>query len=167
MTALSISSRAVLLGVIVGLVFGFANIFLSWLFPLVDDTPLTLLGFYGPMFLLWGFVSLRAAQRSGRFLSGVATGVAIAGATFVAYDLLVVLRVNLFLNDLTHRDDWRDMMMRFRASGTESVRSFVNLEYAKQVPLKLVAFCVIGALTGMLGGALGQLMHGRIRRISA
>ena len=166
MTAFSISSRTVLLGFIVGLAFGLVNMLVSWLYPLNDDTAATLLGFYGPMFVMWGLASLRAAQQSGRLASGIATGITIACATFIAFDLLVILRVNMFLSELTSRADWQNMMMRFRASGTDSLRLFVNLDYAKQIPLKLTAFCAIGAFTGMLGGSLGQLMHGRIRRIS-
>lgn len=166
MTAFSIGSRTVLLGFIVGLAFGSVNLLLGWLYPLLDDTPGTLLGFYGPMFVVWGLASLHASQQSGRLASGIATGIAIAVATFVAFDLLVALRVNLLLNQLTARDDWQNVMVRFRASGIDSLRTFVNLEYLQQTPLKLAAFCAIGALTGILGGSLGQLMHARIRRIS-
>jgi hypothetical protein len=166
MTAFSISSRTVLLGFILGLAFGLANLVFSSLYPLADDTPAALLGFYGPMFVAWGVVSLRAARQSGRLASGVATGIVIAFATFVMFNLIAMLRVNVFLYELAGREDWQNMMMRFRQSGSESLRLFVNLDYAKQTPLKLAAFCAIGGLTGMLGGSLGQLMDGRIRRIS-
>lgn len=166
MTAFSISSRTVRLGFIVGLAFGSVNLLVGWVYPLIADTPATLLAFYGPMFVAWGLAAMQAVQRSGQLASGIATGIAIAFATFLAFDLLVMLCVNLFLTELAGRDDWQNLMVRFRASEIDNLRMFVNVEYLQQTPLKLVAFSTIGALIGMLGGALGQLRHGRIRRIS-
>ncbi len=89
----------------------------------------------------------------------------VAFATFMGFDLLILLRVNLFLNELTGRADWQRMMLRFRASDVDSLRLFVNLDYAKGVPLKLGVSCAIGAVMGFVGGFLGQLMHRRIGRI--
>jgi hypothetical protein len=113
------------------------------------------------MFFVWTLASFRAARRSGRLVSGVTTGVTVAFATFVAFDLLVLLRVNLFLNELTGRADWQNMMVRFRASDFDSLRLFVNLDYAKGAPLKLGVSCAIGVVMGSVGGFLGQLRHRR------
>lgn len=142
----------------VGLVFGLVNLALSWLYPLADDTPVALLRFYGPMFLVWAFASFRASRRSGRLWSGVSTGLTVAFATFLVYDVLILLRVNLFLDELTGRDDWQSMMARFRASDLDSLRLFVNLDYLKQAPLKLGVSCAIGALMGALGGSMAVTM---------
>src|SRR5262245_19659948 len=101
-----LDENPLLLGLIVGLAFGCVNLLYSWLYPLEDDTPATLLRFYGPMFFVWAFASFRAARRSGRLWSGVATGTAVAFATFCVFDALVILRVNLFLNELAGRPDW-------------------------------------------------------------
>ena len=60
-----LSENALLLGFIVGLVFGLWNVVLTWLRPLEDDTPAVLLRFYGPMLLTWMLVAFRAARRSG------------------------------------------------------------------------------------------------------
>jgi len=155
------------LGLIVGLVFGSVNLFFTWLYPVADDTPAALLRFYGPMFFVWGVVSFRAARRTGRVLSGVTSGMTVALATFVVFDLLVLLRVNLFLNELTGRADWQNMMVRFRASDVDSLRLFVNLDYAKGTPLKLCVSCAIGVVVGLVGGVMGQISHRRIRRIIA
>jgi len=80
----------------------------SWLFALADDTPTALLAFYVPMFSLWAAVAFIATRRTGR-LTGITTGAIVAFATLCIYDLLVVLRVNLFLNELTGRSDWRSL----------------------------------------------------------
>jgi uncharacterized membrane protein len=153
------SDSPLLLGFIVGLAFGCANLLVTWLDPLADDTPGALLLFYGPMFFIWAAASFRAAQRSGQVLSGVTTGAIVAFGTFVSYDLLIFLRVNLFLSELTGRADWQYMMSRFRASNVESLRSFVNVDYVEGVPLKLAVSCAIGLMMGAAGGILGRLRN--------
>jgi hypothetical protein len=158
--------RIVVLGLAVGLIFGLVNLLMSWLFPLAEDTPGALLRFYGPMFFVWALASFRAALRTGRLLSGITTGLAVAFATFVAFDLLILARVNLFLHELTGRADWQNMMMRFRASDMDSLRAFVNADYLIGAPLKLGVSCAIGAVMGTIGGLLGQLTHRRTWRIT-
>lgn len=141
----------------VGLVFGLVDLVFTWLYPLEDDTPGALLRFYGPMFLIWVGASFHAVQRSGRLWSGVTTGLTIAFATFCMFYALNLLRVNLFLNELTGRADWQNLVMRFRASGFDSLRLFVNLDYIKGAPLKIGVAAVIGAVMGTIGGGLGRL----------
>src|SRR5438093_12802593 len=152
-----------LLGFLIGLVFGAANLVFSWLYPLEDDSPGALLRFYGPMFFVWAFVAFRASWRSGRLLSGVTSGATVAFATFCIFDFLVLLRVNLFLNELTGRADWQNMVQRFRASDFNSLRFFVNLDYLKGSPLKIGVASAIGAVMGAIGGSLGQLSSRRTR----
>jgi hypothetical protein len=149
--------RALGLGLFLGLIFGAANLVFSWLLPLEDDTIGGLLRFYGPMFFVWVFASFRAARRHGRVLSGVATGLVVAFATFCVFDLLNLVRVNVFLYDLTGRADWQSMMARFRASESTSLRTFVTLDYIKDAPLKIGAASLIGTVMGVVGGALGGL----------
>ena len=161
------TKRTVLLGLAVGLVFGAVNLVMTWLYPLAEDTPAALLQFYGPMFFLCALPSFRAARRTGRLLSGITTGLTVAFAAFFAYDLLILVRVNLFLHELTGRSDWQNMMMRFRAGDIDSLRLFVNVDYLTGAPLKLGVSCAIGAVIGTIGGFLGQLAQRRIRRITA
>src|SRR5262245_54208384 len=104
------------LGFLVGLAFGVVNLVVTWLYPLTEDSPRALLGFSGPMFVVWALASFRAARHSGRLRTGVTTGLLVAFATFLVFDLLVILRVNLFLNELTERADWQNLMQRYRAS---------------------------------------------------
>lgn len=158
---------ALFVGLIIGLVFGFVNLLFTWLYPLSDDSPGALLRFYGPMFLLWALASLRAARRTGRLWAGVTTGLTVAFATFIVFDLFILVRVNVFLNELTGRADWQNMMIRFRESGGDNLRLFVNVEYLTGAPLTLGVSCAIGAVMGAIGGCLGQLMYRRLTRISA
>ena len=149
------------LGFFVGVLFGALNVLYSWLYPLADDTPTALLAFYGPMFSVWAVVAFFATRRTGSVPRGVAAGALVAFATFCVFDLVVILRVNLLLDELTGRADWRNLMVRFTASGQESLRTFVNLEYIKGAPLKIGVASVIGAVMGLIGAALSRLAHGR------
>ena len=65
--------------------------------------------------------------------------------------------MNLFLNELTGRADWQNMMSRFYASGFDSLRTFVNVDYLKGAPLKIAVASAIGSFMGMVGGFVGQL----------
>jgi hypothetical protein len=140
----------------VGLGFGAINLVFSWLFPESDDTIAAVLRFYGPMFFLWAFASFRAARKSG-LRSGIVTGTVVAAATFGVFVLLNLLRVQLFLEQMTGRADWQELMARFRASGSGSLRAFITGEYLRDVPLKIASGSVIGALMGLIGGSLGRM----------
>jgi hypothetical protein len=84
------------LGLTVGLAFGAANLLMTWMYPVADDTPGALLLFYGPMFFLWAFAAFRATRRSGAIRVWRGDGHAVAFATFCVFDLIVIARVNLF-----------------------------------------------------------------------
>src|SRR4030095_15857736 len=79
---------ALRLGVFLGVAFGAVNLVFRWLFPVSDDTVGALLPVYVPMFSLWAFAAFRAARRDRQLLSGVATGVVVAFATFCVFDVL-------------------------------------------------------------------------------
>jgi len=119
------------------------------------------------MFFLWALASFRAARRTGRLSSGVTTGLTVAFATFIVFDLFILVRVNVFLNELSGRADWQNITIRFRESGGDNLRLFVNVEYLTGAPLKLGVSCAIGSVMGAIGGFLGQLMYRRLTRISA
>ena len=157
MVAPRLADRPLLLGFVLGLVFGIIDLIFTWVEPLSDDTIPALLRFYGPMFFSWALVSFRSARRSGRLSRGVTTGFAAAFGTFCVFYVLNLLRVNLFLAELTGRTDWQNMMQRFRASEFDSLRVFVNMEYLKGAPFKIGVASVIGAVVGLVGGTIGRL----------
>ena len=109
------------------------------------------------MFASWAFVSFRVVRRSGRLSTGITTGFVVAFGTFCIFYVVNVLRVNLFLAELTGRADWQSMMQRFRASEFGSLRLFVNVDYLKGAPFKVGVASVIGALMGLVGGTIGRL----------
>ena len=147
------------IGFVVGLIFGVVDLLFTWLAPLSDDTIPALLLFYGPMFLIWILVAFRETRATGRFTAGVVAGATVAFGTFCIFVLLNFARVNLFLDQLTGRLDWQNMMQRFRASNTDSLRWFVNLDYLKGTPFKMAVSIAVGAVMGIVGSSLGYLRH--------
>jgi hypothetical protein len=161
MVTLRLPDRPLLLGFGLGLLFGIVDLLFTWVEPLSEDSIPALLRFYGPMFFSWACVSFRSARRSGRLSTGVTNGFVVAFGTFFIFHVLNLLRVNLFLADLTGRADWQNMMQRFRASEVDSLRLFVNVDYLKGAPFKVGVASVIGALVGLIGGTFGRLKSAR------
>jgi hypothetical protein len=153
--------RPLRLGLVLGLVFGIVDLLFTWVEPLSDDSIPALLRFYGPMFFSWAFVSFRSVRRSGRLSTGVTTGLVVAFGTFCIFYVFNLLRVNLFLGELTGRADWQNMMQRFRASEFDSLRLFINVDYLKGAPFKIGVASVIGAAMGLVGGTIGRLRSAR------
>jgi hypothetical protein len=115
------------------------------------------LAFYGPMFVGWGIAAFRAARHSGRLADAIKVGTTIAFATFLVYIVANFVRVNVFLDTIRFRQDWLNLVRRFHASGSSSLRAFVNYDYLKGAPLKIGVASAIGAGTGLVGGPCGPL----------
>ena len=141
----------VILGAVLGVIFSAWNLVTAWLNPLADDTPTALLTFYGPMFLAWGVAGFATARRSGRVTEAAKVGAIVAFVTFVVFDVGNLVRVNLFLDEMPLRADWQNLMARFQASGSDSLRVFVNQANVKGAPLKTGVASIIGANTGLVG----------------
>jgi hypothetical protein len=157
----------VLLGLILGAGFGLWNLIATRLNPLADDDLIPLLVFYGPMFTIWGIAGFGATRRTARILDAVKVGATVAFVTFVVYTLAVIVRVNLFLDAMSQRPDWQNLMERFQASGFESLRAYANYRYVTGAPFKILVASMIGAVTGLIGGffgSLGRRETGRIRQ---
>ena len=157
----------VALGLLLGAVFGIWNLIATRSDPLAEDTPIALLTFYGPMFAIWGLAGFRASRRSGRLLDGVRVGAIVAFFTFVVYVLTQFVRVNVFLDILSHRSDWQNLMARFQNSGHGSLRRWVNYVGLIGAPFKILVASIIGAVTGLVGGVLGSLGRREPKRASS
>jgi hypothetical protein len=127
--------------------------------PQADDDLIPLLAFYGPMFTIWGIAGFGAARRTGRLWDAVEVGATVAFVTFLVYDLAVILRVNLFLEALSQRPDWQNLMEGFKAGGFKSLRAYANYRYVTGAPFKILVATMIGAVTGLVGGSFGKLCH--------
>jgi hypothetical protein len=145
------------LGLVLGATFGMWMLVHTRLDPLAEETPAALLTFFGPMFTFWGMAGFGGARRGGRLLDAIKVGATVAFVTFVVYDLSQFVRVNVFLDAIRHRSDWRHMMSQFEKSGYESLRWYVNSVYLTGAPFKILAATTIGACMGGIGGLLATL----------
>ena len=153
-------------GLVLGVVFGASNLIFTFLAPLAEDTVPALLSFYGPMFVMWGVVGFAARRRTGRFVDAIIAGMTVGAATIVVFCFANLLRVNLFLETISQRSDWQNVLANFERSDFDSLRAYANYQFAPQFGLKLVAGILIGALSGMIGGVVARFgrPRGRILR---
>lgn len=82
----------------------------------------------------------------------------------MVYVLTQFVRVNLFLDAISQRSDWQNLMANFQNSGYESLRWYVNYVGLKGAPLKILVATIIGAGTGLVGGFFGTLGRRELRR---
>jgi hypothetical protein len=147
----------VTLGILFGLVFGAVNIVVSLLNPVIEDTPLTLLGFYGPMFAAWGFTGYRAFHRTRQLRHAAAAGALVALISFTVLTVVVVARMNLSLDTIVERPDWRNMVATYPQSGFDSFRAYANYVYLTGAPFKLLVASMIGLASGSMGGVVAAM----------
>jgi hypothetical protein len=145
------------LGLLLGAAFGLWNLINTGLDPLAEDTAGALLTFYGPMFAIWGCTGFAAARRTGRLSTAVEIGATVAFATFVVFDLSAIVRVNLFLDSISQRSDWQNLMAQFQTSGFDSLRQYANYAYMTGAPFKILIASLVGAGCGFVGGCIGAL----------
>jgi hypothetical protein len=158
--------RFVVLGLILGVGFGLWDLIVTFLDPLAEDDPRALLLFYGPMFAIWGLAGFVAARRTGRILDAVKVAAIVAFVTFVIFDVAAIVRVNLFLDALTHRSDWQNLLVRFQSSGFTSLRLYANYEYITGSPFKILVATLIGSVTGLMAGFLSWLGRHAMGRVA-
>ncbi len=154
---------AALLGLVLGVAYGIVNIIATRFMPLADDTPIAVMTFYGPMFLLWAASGFVASSRSGRWWQAIPVSFTLAFVTFFVFDIANLARVNLFLDTIQYRADWQNLVSRYHASGFASLRTYANYEYVTGAPLKIFVASMIGSAFGFVGGLFGSIA----RRITA
>ena len=148
---------SVLPGLVLGLAFGTWNLVMSMVAPLMDDTPLTLASFYGPMFTTWGVAGGAAYRRTRQLPRAALSGATVALVTFTVLTAIVIARVNLSLEVMSQRPDWRNLVARFGESGFDSFRLYINYVYVTGTPFKLAVATAIGGAAGLAGGLVCAL----------
>ena len=144
------------LGLSLGVVFGLWNLIATRLDPLAEDTLVALLVFYGPMFAVWGFAGFRAFRRSGHLVDAVTAGGTVAFITFMVFVAARLITLNVSLDITSQRLDWQNLVLRYQASGFQSLRAYANYEYITGAPLKILVATTIGAGMGFVGGLCGR-----------
>lgn len=145
------------LGLMLGAAFGVWNVLYTWLAPMADDTPLALLTFYGSMFVVWAGAALRTFRRTGQLREAIKTGATIGCVTFVVFNLTILIRGNVFLETLSQRLDWQGLLVNYRRSGFDSLRTYMNYVYVSGMPIVAFIGAVLGSASGLIGGLAGTL----------
>jgi hypothetical protein len=142
-------------GLLIGVVLGTLQLVDTAVEPLAEDTPGMMLGIVGTMLLLWTLASVAAGLPSRRVSHAIMAGVLAGVATMAVIDITSIVRVNIFLDQIRHRDDWVNLMARFEASGVQSLRTYANWEYVRGTPVVLG----LGAMAGGFCGAIAALIN--------
>jgi hypothetical protein len=145
---------------IVGIAFGTAlgvwNLVSTAADPLSDDSAGVMLTFGAGLLGTWSLVAFLAGRRRRSFRDAVVAGVIVGAATITMFNLANYIRVNVFLDSIQHRDDWRNLMVRFHESEARSLRAFVNREYVTGTFIVTSLGAVAGGVSGLIGGAVSS-----------
>jgi hypothetical protein len=82
-------------------------------------------------------------------------GAVLGAATMLVFDAAAIVRVNMFLDAIRHREDWQNLVARYQQSGFRSLRAYANYEYVTHAPVGIA----LGAIAGAISGGLGGLVH--------
>lgn len=153
-------------GVLIGVVLGTFQLVDTAAEPLAEDTPGVMIGIVGTMLVSWTLTSRAAALPSRRFTHALVAGIIAGVATMAVVDFTSIVRVNLFLDEIRHRDDWANLMARFEASGVQSLRVYANWEYVRGTPIVLALGAVAGGVCGSVAGVVNRISRAPLARAS-
>jgi len=148
----------VMLGLAFGAVLGVANLIDTAYEPLSDDSAGAMLTYIAILVGVWTVAALAAGRRRQSFRDAIVAGVLVGGATLAMCNLANYIRVNLFLDAIRDREDWRNLMARYRESHVQSLRVFVNYDYLKATVAVTSLGAAAGCVSGVVGGAINALM---------
>ena len=104
-----------------------------------------------------GFV---AERRRFDVSDSIKSGAIAAVITTGIFSAANLTRKVLFLDVIKHRSDWQGLLLRFQASGSSDLKSFVVTEHLHGLIGGLIFSVLIGAVCGAIGGAVGVRPRG-------
>jgi hypothetical protein len=144
------------IGVAIGMTLGVLNLIGTARAPLADDDAASMLLWFTAVIAIWGIASVAVTWRAPRFVDAVKTGAIVGVATILVFHALSIVRVVVFLDSIQYRDDWRNLVVRYRNSGFHSLRAFATYEYVAMTPTIAAIGTLAGSASGMLGGIVGR-----------
>jgi hypothetical protein len=151
--ALSLVSNAKW-GFALGATLGVFNLSSTFLFPLAEDTPFAVMSFFSAVLILWSLSGFAAERRTGCLLEAMKAGATVGVVSMGVFHVGVILRLNLFLNTISQREDWQGLLTRFGQSQFETLRGYANWEYLQATSIILLLGVVAGAACGVAGGII-------------
>jgi hypothetical protein len=152
-------------GLLIGAVLGSLQLLNTATAPLADDDGASMVLALAVILVLWMLASMSARVRVRSFKHSVIAGALAGLATMMVFDITSILRVNIFLDQIRHRDDWINLVARFEASGFRSLRVYANWEYLRGTPVILMLGAAAGGFCGAVAGAISQIGGKRLAPI--
>jgi hypothetical protein len=152
------SARApIAIGGVLGLILG------AWILvdtirnPLADDDAASMLIGLSSLMAVWMVAATATAWRTRRVVHALTAGVLVGAATMFVLHVAAITRVVVFVDTIQTRDDWRNLVGRYHASGFSTLRGYAVYEYVRQTPIIVAIGAVGGAVCGTFGGAIARL----------
>jgi hypothetical protein len=146
-------------GIAIGIVAGAWNLISTAMAPLAEDTAFATMLALGALLLLWVMATSAAGQRSRGLRDTITAGVLMGVATLAVFHLAGIIRVNVFMEQIRDRDDWQNLVARFRASNFHDLRAYATYEYIKMTPMLLAFGAIAGGISGALSGVIRNLIN--------
>lgn len=137
-----------MIGLAIGAALGVWNLIGTALWPLADDDALAMLRWIVALAVMWGAAVVILTRGTRRPAHAVMVGAVLGAATMLVFDATAIVRVNVFLDAIRHREDWQNLMARYQQSGFRSLRAYANYEYAALTPMVIALGTIAGAITG-------------------
>jgi hypothetical protein len=153
-------------GLAIGVLLGTLQLIDTAFEPLSDDSAGIMMGILATLLMLWTLASVAAGLPSRRFRHALVAGVLAGIATMAVIDLTSILRVNIFLDQIRYRDDWINLVARFEASGSQSLRAYANWEYVRGTPFVLGLGAIAGGISGAIAGVINGMSGTPLARVS-
>jgi hypothetical protein len=147
----------VMTGLAIGTILGIMNLVDTARQPLADDDAGTMRAWLATLLALWSAAAVAFTWRTRRVVDAVKVGTIVGVATIVMFHAASIVRVNLFLDIIRHREDWQNVVARYNQSGFRSLRAYANYEYATMTPMVIVLDAIAGSISGIVGGLVNTV----------
>jgi hypothetical protein len=146
-------------GLAIGLTLGVMNLIGTAHRPLADDDGLGMFMWLIAVLAAWTLAAVGATWRARRMTDAVTAGAVLGIATIVVFHAASIVRVNMFLDLIQHRDDWQNLVARYHHSGFVTLRAYANYEYLRLTPMVVGLGAAAGSISGALAGSVNRLIR--------
>ena len=147
-------------GLLLGIALGAMNLISTVIAPLAEDEPPAVLALAVAVLGAWTVIGFVAGRRRLDITDSVKAGALAAVITTGIFSAANLTRKVLFLDIIKHRSDWQGLLLRFEASGSPDLKSFVVSEHLHGLIGGVLFSVLIGAVCGAIGGAVGVRPRG-------
>jgi hypothetical protein len=106
----------------------------------------------------WTVAAVGVTRRGRRIVDAMIAGAILGVATILVFHAASILRVNVFLDVIQQRDDWRNLVARYHLSGFRDLRAYANYEYFTMTPMLMVVGALAGSVSGALAGTVNRVI---------